>query len=271
MNPPPATPDAPFGAETDEALSALLDGELGAFAADHGVTEQVARDRLESWPGVAERRAALEQARAVVGSSTPPLDDLTRRRLVRTASNELPGSAAATPRPTRSWARIVAVAAVGLVVVAGIGFAVSSIDGDDASMTSGDSAATSAGPRRGDVGDLGDVTSPEALRGLLDRREAAARGEGDAAEQSGGGAEAPQSDTSDVSPSTEGGGFDSARGVSPKECAKQVAGRRKVAFTGTGTYQGTPVTVVGITERGRTIVLVVPSADCTNVLASVSR
>ncbi len=44
-----------------------------------------------------------------------------------------------------------------------------------------------------------------------------------------------------------------------------------MAFTGTGTYRGTPVTIVGITEGGRTIVFVVPSTDCTNVLASISR
>jgi len=44
-----------------------------------------------------------------------------------------------------------------------------------------------------------------------------------------------------------------------------------VAFTGTGTYEGAPVTIIGLTERGRAIVFVVPSTDCTNVLTSISR
>jgi hypothetical protein len=271
MNPNPTNPDPPFGSETDEAISAALDGELGAFAAEHGITEEAVRDRLESWPGFAARRAALDHVRGAVHAPTPPLDDVSRRRLVRTASNEQPGSSAATPRPTRSWARLVAVAAAGLIVVAGIAFAVSAIDGDDASMTSGDSAGTSAAPLHGDVGDLGDVTRPEALRALLDRREAAALDEADAAERSGDGAEAPPSATSGASSSLDGGGSDSARTVTPEACAAQLAGERKVAFTGTGTYQGTPVTIIGITERGRTIVFVVPSTDCTNVLASISR
>jgi len=165
MNQPPSVPDPPFGADTDEALSALLDGELDAFAADHEIAEAEARERLESWSDFEPRRAALERARGAVQAPTPPLDDLTRRRLVRTASSELPGSAATAPSDRRAWARIAAVAAAGLVVFAGIGLAVSVMNDDDASMSSGDSAATSAAPLRGDVGDLGDVTSPEALRG----------------------------------------------------------------------------------------------------------
>ncbi len=51
----------------------------------------------------------------------------------------------------------------------------------------------------------------------------------------------------------------------------QLAGHRTVAFTGTGTYQGAPVTIVGITTGGRTIVFVVSDTDCTDVVASISR
>jgi hypothetical protein len=272
MTTPPTASDRPFGPDTDEALSALLDGELGAFASDHGISETEARDRLESWPDLATRRAAFEAARGAVRAPTPALDDVTRRRLVRTASEALPGSSGTTAPRSRSWARTVVVAAAGLVVVAGIGFAVSTMGGDDASMSSGDSAgsASTAGEAlRGDVGDLGDVTSPEDLRALLDRREAAARAD-DSSEQPED-APAPQSATPSTSAGTEGGAFDRLSSVSPEACARQLAGRREVVFTGTGTYDTVPVTIIGITERGRSIVFVVPSTDCTNVLASISR
>ena len=43
-----------------------------------------------------------------------------------------------------------------------------------------------------------------------------------------------------------------------------------MTFTGTGEYQGQPVTIVGISEGGRTIVFVVAATDCTKVLASIS-
>lgn len=267
MNQPP---DLPFGPDTDEALNALLDGELDAFATEHGMTEESARERLEAWPDFATRRAALEQVRVAVGAATPPLDDLTRRRLVRTAANALPGSSATTPPPTRSWARIVAVAAAALIVVAGIGFAISSNGGDDSSMSSstGDSASVAGEPLRGNVGDLGDVTSPEALRALLDRREAAAD---NSAKSPGGTIAAPQSGGSSADAADGGESYDQRSSVKPDECARQLAGSRTVAFTGTGAYQGAPVTVIGITEGARTIVFVVPSTDCTKVLTSISR
>jgi hypothetical protein len=274
MNQPPTAPDPPFGTHTDEALNALLDGELGAFAADHGITEDAARDRLESWPDFATRRAELEALRDAVRAPAPPLDDLTRHRLVRTASNALLGSTSATPSRSKAWARIVAVAAAGLIVVVGIGFAIASTGGgDDSSLSStvGDSATATAEPLRGNVGDLGDVSSRAALHALLDRREAARELEKDSAESSEGGALAPQNGTSGADSSGGGSAFDQSRAVSPEVCARQLAGERTVAFTGTGTYQGAPVTIIGITERGRTIVFVVPRTDCTTVLASISR
>ena len=50
MNPPPSSPDLPFAADTDEALTALIDGELGAFASERGMTEDEARARLVARP-----------------------------------------------------------------------------------------------------------------------------------------------------------------------------------------------------------------------------
>jgi hypothetical protein len=264
MNEPPTFPDLPFGDDTDEAISALIDGELGAFATERGMTEASARARLEAWPRYASRRAAIEQVRAAVGADAEPLDDVTRRRLVRTATNAVPTSEAPATRQSRSWVWITAAAAAVLLVIVGIGFAISATgdSGKSTDSSASGSAATSADPLRGDVGELGDVSSPQALRSLLDRRAAAAD---DSAKQS----------ESVAPPAPEQGGTsaaaDGGTAIDAATCARRLAGSREVRFTGTGTYRGTPVTIVGITDRGRTIVFVVPDTDCTNVLASISR
>jgi hypothetical protein len=153
-----------------------------------------------------------------------------------------------------------------LLVVAGLGVAVSSIssDGGGNDASSGANSATSAdaaAPLRGDVGDLGDITSPAALRALLDRRASAERGS-DAA-----------STTTTPPPSAAAGDADSSKRsvVDPTTCAQTLAGTADVTFTGTGIYRGAPVTIFGVTTGGRTIVFVVSSTDCTKVLTSISR
>lgn len=271
MNEPPMSPTPPFGDDTDEALSALLDGELGAFASERDLTEAEARAQLEGWPGAEGRLAELEGARAALRAPVPDLDDVTRRRLLHAATSAATTqrttstSTGASSRPNRSWATIVAVAAAGLLVVVGLGVAVNSISGggggNDASSSAGD-AATAAAPLRGDVGDLGDITSAAALRALLDRRASAE-------------SQAADSSTTTPAPSAapgDAGGTDSSKtAVDPVTCAQTLAGTRSVTFTGAGIYQGSPVTVFGITKGGRTIVFVVSSTDCTKVLTSISR
>jgi hypothetical protein len=271
MNQPPLSSTPPFGDDTDEALSAFLDGELAAFAEDHGLTQATARAQLDAWPELEQRLELLERNRAAMQAPVAPLDDLTRRRLVRNALNELPAEAGSS-KPSRPWAAITAVAAAALIAVAGIGVAISSTGGGNGSSDRASSGerADSAGPLRGDVGDLGDVTSPEALRTLLDRR-AAAEAAGGGAENTSPGAPAASttapSDASDKAPSVP----QTFSAAAVAACADQVAGDRPVTFTGTGQYKGQPVTIVGITEGGRTIVFVVASTDCTDVVASISR
>jgi hypothetical protein len=65
----------------DELLSALADDEFDAAASDLGMTPDEARARLAATTGVDDRRRALGAARAEV-ADVPPLDALTRRRLV---------------------------------------------------------------------------------------------------------------------------------------------------------------------------------------------
>jgi hypothetical protein len=260
MNEPPISPEPRDGFDLDQALNALVDDELAGFAADHGLTEAAVRERLEATPNLAARRASLERTRAAVGAPIAPLDDVTRHRLVRDATRAGPDGIAPAPR-LRRWIAVTAIAAAVLLAVAGIGVAVSSISGDSStSSSSSDSGASSTAPLRGDVGDLGDVTSPAALKTLLDRRPV----------------DAARSSTT-LSPQSEfatGGDVKQAPTPSPAStarCARELAGRRPVVFTGTGTYQGAPVTIVGIRTGGRTIVFVVSDADCTNVVASISR
>ena len=264
MNGPSMPSDPPFGLDADEALSAYIDGELDAFAHDHGLTEADARAELEAWPELASRLAAFERARAATQTLASPLDDVTLRRLVNNALDELPAPYAPARR-SRRWPAIAAVAAAGLLFLAGIGAAISAFSGDGSSSrdSASKAASSTAAALHGDVGDLGDVTSASALHALLDRHETGGT-RGDAlpaapSESIVGGASANRQSESDSAT------------VTPAACARELAGTRKVAFEGTGRYRGAPVTIVGIANGGRTVVLVVSSTDCTNVLASVSR
>jgi hypothetical protein len=246
----PPLSEPPFGADTDEAVSALLDGELAAFAADHDTSEADARARLEAWTGFDDRRAELAGARATASTSVPALDDVSRRRLVREASDARPAPAKA-PRGGRVW-KVVGAAAAALVVIVGIGLAIDAAS--DGGSSSGDSASSAGSVARGlhgDIGNVGDLSAPDALRALLAGKRTAktAPKAAPSADRS----TCPTCSTSELSggaPARGSGGEAAARSVappvSPTACAAQLGGKRPVAF-------------------------VVPSNDCTNVLRSVSR
>jgi hypothetical protein len=174
-----------------------------------------------------ERTAALLEV--------PPLDDVTRRRLVRRALAE------SAPAPARG-ARFLRVAAVVVGVVAIGGAAVLVARGGDG--TSGDAARTTAsepgaaedraGDRAGEpetleaapaTGDLGEVPGPEELRRRLAAFAAAPPG-------------AAPSDEETTS-------RESAAGLSP-ECLATLdaAGAGAVSVAGSATYQGVPALVV---------------------------
>jgi hypothetical protein len=263
--------DPPFGADTDEAVSALLDGELAAFASDHGTTEADVRARLEAWPGFADRRAALGGADAAIATPVPALDDVTRRRLVR-AAGDARAATAVPPRGGRVW-KVVGAVAAALVIVVGIGLAIDAAGdgGDRASDSAASSARTAAPDLHGDLGDVGDLSGPGALRALLtgtraekSERTGSTSPSADATRDQSGGAPAPANADGFAARSSK-----PAR--SPDQCAAQLAGNRPVTFVGTGTYRGRPATVVGLTEGGRVIAFVVPSDDCTDILTSLSR
>ncbi len=257
MNDPknPTTKSGPFGEDTDEAISAWLDGELDAFAADHGCTADEARARLEASPEAVARRQRFSEVQQVVGEPVE-LAEIDSRRLVRTALADTP---TAQRRPWRGLA-ITAVAAAAALVV-GVGM-ISSL-GTDNSQT-----ATTAGaklsPAQGDLGYIGDVTDPENLRSLLDggykQQELLPAPSGNA-----GSAEDGRSIGSDQA--TSGGVVAAA----PWNCADQFAAGGKEVFRATGSYEGQAAVLIGIERSGRTIVLVVAATDCQTVLTSISR
>ena len=146
-------------------------------------------------------------------------------------------------------------------------------DAADAESGAGGEAA------RGDLGNLGNISDPATIRDLLapvadeksaarprpedfDTQERLQRDGSNTAEDSAGTALAP--------PTAGSEGFDGGV-ATPQACAAQLAGTRPVRFFATGTYQGQPVTIVGVDSGERTIAFVVPRGDCTNVLTSVSR
>jgi hypothetical protein len=55
--------DQPFGADTDLAVIALIDGTLEPFAAARGTDAATVRTRLEAWPGLPGRVATVLAAR----------------------------------------------------------------------------------------------------------------------------------------------------------------------------------------------------------------
>jgi hypothetical protein len=241
----------PFGDDTDEAVSALVDGELAAFARDHDLDETEVRSRLERWPGLGETRRALTALRDAAPSvdEDRQLDDLTRRRLVRgalDATTPAPASAGARNR-VLLWAGGAAAAAAaiaGLVAVVGQGSS-----GNHAAETSSASQKDAAGGSASSAryaGDLGDVTDPARLRAALANAGApAAPAAGDFASRS-------QEETANATPSPE-----------LTACATKTAAGRPVQFIATATYQERRVAVVATVDGGRTAAYVASLPDCT--------
>jgi len=98
-NPAPLTPD-----QVDELLSAELDGEFDAAAADLGLTVAEARALLSEAPGATTRRAALASARDAL-AAVPAVDEVTGARLRAAAADAFRDESAtrSTPRRSHRW------------------------------------------------------------------------------------------------------------------------------------------------------------------------
>jgi hypothetical protein len=261
--------------DLDVALSADLDGELDAYAAELGADPAELRATLDA-PGAAARRAELDVVRRAVGealSGSDELDDVTRRRLLAGAGV---GTRAGRARPARdrSWMlRAGAAAAVTLVVVGAL-YAATRNSGDSGAKSSGSSAAgdsTEAAAVAGDLGDVGTISAAgvgRLLRGQAPAKTAPGLPSAPRDRtftESGGNASksaAGRASTTTVEP---------VAGTTVDACANQYATDGAIRFRASGAYQGRPAVVLGIDTDRRTIVFVVAADNCAQVLYSASR
>jgi hypothetical protein len=220
----------------DERLSAALDGASDPESEPSEVAEQADEH-------VFARSRALEAARDLLAIPPPPLDDLTRRRLVRTAVAER----RAPKRRSGQWlARVSGSAAlVALVVLAGwalAGLAHNSSKGSGGSKAA--SRATNA-PVAAPL-DLHEVSDPAVLR---QRVVAALRGISP---------NAPLAQLGQA-PSTSAG--ESTRAAHCLSGVRVPAGAAPRVLA-TATFHGTPALVVVARDGSRTLIFVLASNDC---------
>jgi hypothetical protein len=178
--------------------------------------------------------------------AVPPLDAVTRRRLVREALDR------PLPRPSRMAAALSIAAAIAVGIVVGVVLVhgheqVATTTAQGRPSAAGKSQALEAAPRGADsgtsgtpvtpLGDLGDVTAPDDLRAAIDSAFLKAAG-----------------------PTEQVTGYQC--GASPPETFNLVA----TTALGLGTFRGFPVTVfVGTAPDGRSLAVVVRQDDCAEV------
>ncbi|MCZ7527821.1 MAG: hypothetical protein M5U14_16465 [Acidimicrobiia bacterium] len=262
--------------ELDEGISALLDDELEAWAAERGVTTAEARTLLESQPAFPDRSAALDRARAALGAPVPPLDELTRRRLLAAATPS------ASPRPDvfRRW--LAAGAAAALVALVGAGAILALRDGDDGERAdTGSEASRTAAADAAYVGSLGELADDEALRAALEERLGRASGAApapEAADGEGAGGDgdlggAPASEPQDLEATSSTAPTAPEATVPPgaaARCAGEVVGDAdEVLLLADAVYEGIPAVVVAIRDAGRVVAFVTDAGTC-EVLVAVS-
>ena len=235
---------------------------------------------LEQWPEYPARLAALEHG-ARRGRRTGPAARRPHPAPARPHRAPRRGRHRSHRRSVRgwSWLRISAAAAAALIVLAGLGAMLTSLGTGDGSDSAKSSSAGSAAAAEAAAA----ATWATSVTSAIPRPSATSstRPRSRRPPRTTGGARAAGSSTRGSA--TTGGigrGLDPVRcrlprrfdaPIDPRACAGRLAGTRPVRFFATGTYQGQPVTIVGIESGGRTIAFVVSSNDCTNVLTAISR
>ena len=259
----------------DELLSADLDGELAAAAADLGLSVDEARAAISSAAAVA-RRAALGRASAAVGASVPPLDPDTTARLVTASITEARkddelGTARRRRERRGDTARRVMVvagsAAAAIAVIVGLAHMPTSSE-DNGSMSL-DAPTERAGTDDGSTATspvaLGDVSDTEQLRRRLAAQLRLPEAPKDLASAT---TVSPQKGSSPLPTgefSSDSSGrqqYRSARACAPT--ARAAAGGGAPVLTGRAVSDGRPVTVY-VFRRGAAYDVVVVSRDCSVV------
>ena len=245
----------------DDAISALLDNDFEGWAHDHGLDPEAARRALQSRPEFSDRYTAIDTARhAVRVDERDELDEVTRRRMVDTALG-------AAPAHSRRWQLLAAAAAVVVIAVGAAAFAATR----DSSTQHTASRTVAADAYRGN---LGDVTDPATLRGLVDGAHApvpqsfsASQPAADAA----GTASSAATKSAGAVPATPS----AAARAATLECAR-IALRRaapgsRLTETGQATFRGAVVVVAVIRDAHRVTTLVLDPASCTPVASQSQR
>src|SRR5437763_2938802 len=244
----------------DDLLSAELDGDFDAAAANLGLAADVARARLSATPHVDDRRASITRARDALGV-IDPVDDVLQERLVakalRTYDDRLAIRRMDRTRRSRQLMSAAAIAAAVLIVVGVIAAVHGNTTGSSkASSASAPSTATHAAPRGGANSsatpanpNYGDVTNQSILRqrvlNTLQLQYAArSNGSQDLADKAANGATAAVPD------------------VCESELAPIAGSGAALQFTATGTVGGQQVRIFVFVESGGSHVVFVTTSDC---------
>jgi hypothetical protein len=242
----PIQPNGPDPAvdPLDERLSAELDG---AAAPETTATEAPGTD--DAYADI--RRRELASARDLLAIPPPPLDDVTRRRLLRAALNE---GSPAKRRDLHVLNRVGVAAAVLAVVVAGaltLKAMGRSDNGSKAASKSADNknaSATTTAPTRYAT-DFGVLSDPQVLKSRVRKALRDAPGPTSAAPQ-----------RTEASPDQ----ADAAAKLPLGNCDATVrvpAGARPTVL-GNGTFNGAPAVVLVAHDGARTLIFVVATSDC---------
>ena len=289
----PLPPDpGPFGADTDDAVSALIDGELAGFAAERGLDVESVRASLNAWGGLEARRAYLE--RAVSALQEPaPLNPTDRATMVVAALAVTPDAAPVVPiaprrRGPKVAAWLAAAAVLALVVAGGVvlfrpgsgGQSTATrrtepaIEKVESSDPLGPGANTAITP---DAAAPASSTPSQATKPAVTTNQATSSSPATSAL---GEISNPKTLINKVQPLvpsatlTNGGGTGSASGASvPTTGSCSAAGLfptgSVIVLDTTATFNGQPAEVVAAQQNGRTFVYVLKPTGC-SVLSAVS-
>ncbi len=227
----PVDPPLPTGGDADLALSADLDGQLDALAADEGLDPAELRAHLNGSPELRRRRDELAAARRAVARPDPrdTLDPMTRRRLVHAALTRT--GASRRPRP-----RAVVAAAAALVAVIAIGTVALMLSGRTSPDRVADRAADPARVVAAEVPHLGAVADLDHFIAALPSARAGARPGG------------PEAAAAAAAPAPPG----------RSACLRPLGGTPLA----TGSDPAGTTLYVAATDSGRTLIYVVRLATC---------
>jgi hypothetical protein len=268
---PPNEPDPRTGTDPAEALAPVdpLDERISAALDGAPAPEAPSAPGRADDANAADRARAIEAARDLLSIPPPPLDDVTRRRMVRTALDTATASTsrATTPssRDRRHWLRVAGVAAALIAVVGAGGWALTTLN-HNASRSAPDAKAAS-----GTTGvpslqsapvDLHEVSNPLVLK----QRVLAALGSVNGGSASSGSAAPPEARAPSTTAVPGPGPASTTAGAaaSPARCVStvRVASGVTPELLGTATYRGAPAIVVIARDRSRTLIFVLASTDC---------